>query len=452
MARLNVDWGAWIAPATPYPSPLLLAILSWAQLEIALPHHTNSNHLRRSLTRRDFLHRTAAMSLSVSGMAAFLAACSPPQRAARNEGPMLARPDSPVTLPIRDDNPPLEDGLEPESGATLRIYNWEEYLRPRIIEEFATKYGVAVEISTFSDMDDALATLRSGRTFDVFFHRIDVISRLVEEKLLRPLNHSYIPNFSANVWTVYQNPFYDQGARYGVPYTVYTTGIMWRTDRVDEDIAALSNPYEIFWDERYKHRIHLLDDYREAISMVLLKNGVTDLNTADGEALATVADDLALLAENVGSVDIDAYTDVPSGDAWIHQAWAGDAIASPYYFAKGEDPSVIRYWFPPDGRGAVANDCMGILRGSPNPVLAHHFINYLLDSDVATANFAWNGYQPPQVGLKPPLLVAEGYIPGYLGNTIVRRESFNSGFMQLELAPRVDQQWHRVWGEFNDRA
>jgi spermidine/putrescine transport system substrate-binding protein len=417
-----------------------------------LQHHTSSNLLKRNLTRRDFLYRSAVTSLSLSGVAAALAACSPPQRTVRNEGLLLARPDFPVTLPIHDDNPPLEDGLEPESGAKLRIFNWEEYLRPRIVDEFAAKYEVDVEISTFSDMDDALATLRSGRNFDVFFHRTDVISRLVEEKLLRPLNHSYIPNFSANVWAVYQNPFYDQGARYGVPYTVYTTGIMWRTDRVEEDVAALSNPYEIFWDERYRHRVHLLDDYREAISMVLLKNGVTDLNTGDGDALAAVADDLALLAENVGSVDIDAYTDVPSGDAWIHQAWAGDAIASPYYFAEGEDPSVVRYWFPPEGQGAVANDCIGVLRDAHSPVLAHHFIDHLLDADVATTNFAWNGYQPPQARLKPSQLVAQGYVPEYLRNTIVQRDAFNSGFMQLELSPQVDSLWHRVWEGFEGRA
>ena len=406
----------------------------------------------RNLTRRDFLYRSAATSLSLTGLAA-LGACTPdPQRRVRNEAPQFARPDSPVALPVYDDNPPLEEGLEPETGTTLRVYNWEEYLRPRIIDEFAAKYDVEVEISSFGDMDDALETLRSGGDFDVFFHRIDVIGRLLEERLLRPLNHSYIPNFNSNCWNVYQDPFYDLGARYGVPYTIYTTGIMWRTDRVAEDIGALANPYEVFWDERYRGRVHVLDDYREVISMVLLKNGITNLNTGDAADLATVADDLAVLAANVGGVDIDAYTDVPSGDAWIHQAWSGDAIASPYYFARGDDSTVIRYWFPPDGAGAVANDCIGVLRNARNPVLAHLFINYLFDPDVATTNFEWNGYQPPIDGLKPSLLVREGYVPGYLSNTVVERSAFNSGFMQLELPPDINAEWHRVWEDFVNRA
>jgi len=407
---------------------------------------------RKSLDRREFLRNTAVLSLSFSGAAVALSACSGSGDPVPNNELTLARPDAPVTLPIDDDNPPLDDGLQPESGATLKVYNWEQYIWPRIVDEFAAKYEVEVEISTFSDMDEALATLRSGTDFDVFFHRTDVISKLVDGRFLRPLNHSYIPNLSANVWSVYGNPFYDQGARYGVPYTVYTTGIVWRTDRVDEDIAALSNPYEIFWNERYKNRIHLLDDYRETISMVLLKNGITDLNTNDEAALATVAEDLSALADNIGALDIDAYKDVPQGEAWIHHAWSGDAVASPYYFPKGEDPSVIRYWFPPDGTGAVANDCIGVLRDARNPVLAHHFINHLLDSDIATRNFGWNGYQPPQNSLLPSRLVADGYVPRELRNTITRRGAFNRGFMQMELSPEVDDLWHGVWEEFANRV
>jgi spermidine/putrescine transport system substrate-binding protein len=402
----------------------------------------------RKCSRRDFLRSSAAVSMALSGTAALLGGCVSSSIRATDDDLALARPDLPVTLPIHDDNPPLEDGLFPEAGATLRIYNWEEYLWPRIVEEFAARYEVEVEISTFRDMDDALATLGSGASYDVFFHRTDVIGRLAADKLLRPLNHYYIPNLRAHVWPVYRNPFYDQGARYGVPYTVYTTGIVWRTDRVDDDIAARSNPYEVFWDSGYEGRIHLLDDYREVISMVLLKNGITNLNTSDKEELAIVAGDLAALADNVAALDIDAYKDVPQGEAWIHQAWSGDAIASQYYFPRMDDPSVMRYWFPPDGGGAVANDCMGVLRNARNPVLAHHFIDYMLDEDVAIRNFGWNGYQPPQRKLTPSLMVNKGYVPTHLKNAITLRSSFNKGFMEMELSAEADDRWHRVWKEF----
>jgi spermidine/putrescine transport system substrate-binding protein len=363
----------------------------------------------------------------------------------------LARPNSPVALPLHDDVPMIDEGLEPEANATLKVYNWSEYLWPRVVADFAQKFGVKVEIDSFVNMDEAIARLRSGEDqFDVFFHRIDIIDKLVDAKLLRPLNHSYIPNLKKNIWPVYHNPFYDQGARYSVPYTVYTTGIAWRVDRAPVDIAGMSNPYEIFWDERYAGKVHLIDDYREVISMVLLKNGITDLNTSSTSALRTAAAELEDLNDIVGALDADAFSDLPKGESWIHQAWSGDMVAAQYYFPKGHDTSVTRYWFPVEGDGAVANDAIGVLAGGRNPVLAHHFLNYLLDFDVSVKNFSWNGYQPPLSDLEPDVLVSRGFVPPQVKNTIVRRNDFNHGFMQLQLSPETDAMWHKTWEGFRD--
>ena len=81
------------------------------------------------------------------------------------------------------------------------------------------------------------------------------------------------------------NPFYDQQWRYTVPYTIYTTGIGWRADKVTEDISLRANPYDVFWDPIYNSTIAVLDDYREAITMVILRNGITDILTGDPKKL-----------------------------------------------------------------------------------------------------------------------------------------------------------------------
>jgi spermidine/putrescine transport system substrate-binding protein len=77
-----------------------------------------------------------------------------------------------------------------------------------------------------------------------------------------------------------------------VPYTVYTTGIGWRADKVPDDIAKLADPYEILWDGRYRGKVGVLDEYRETIGMVLLKNGITNLNTTRPKHLELVRRDL----------------------------------------------------------------------------------------------------------------------------------------------------------------
>ena len=37
----------------------------------------------------------------------------------------------------------------------------------------------------------------------------------------------------ANTWSDYHNPFYDQGWQYTTPYSIYTTGMAWRKDKVN---------------------------------------------------------------------------------------------------------------------------------------------------------------------------------------------------------------------------
>ena len=106
------------------------------------------------------------------------------------------------------------------------------YVNPQVLKNFEKKYDCKVELTTFNTMTEAIAKLRSGQfDFDVFFPTVDVLGQLVGAQLIRPLNHSYIPNLSQN-WTEFTNPFYDQYWHYTVPYTIYTTGISWRKDHI----------------------------------------------------------------------------------------------------------------------------------------------------------------------------------------------------------------------------
>jgi spermidine/putrescine transport system substrate-binding protein len=409
--------------------------------------------LSHPLSRRAFL--------AVAGSGVLLAACGKgggdSGSGSAAQGPPLASPQNPVLWPIAEDNPPIANGLEPEKDAVLKIYNWADYIDKAVaVDAFQKKYkkyNVKVEISSFNTMDEAIAKLRTGQVpFDVFFPTYDRVGKLIQAKLLRPLNQSYIPNID-QVWPVFKNPFYDQQWRYSVPYTVYTTGVAWRVDKVKKDVAGMANPYEILWDADYRGKIAILDDYREAISMTLLKNGVTDLNTGDPKLIDKAKQDLLAMAKAVKPlVNTKDYVDLPEGRTWVTQAWSGDMNAAQYYMPKGQSADVIRYWYPPDGRGTVNNDLICVVKSGKNPVLAHHFLNYMLDFDVAMKNFEWNGYQPPQTKANPKSLVADEYIPPNLSTTVVLPEYFDKGFRQLELSPAVDSLWTAAWQQFKAGA
>src|SRR4029453_10224310 len=151
----------------------------------------------------------------------------------------IPSPDNPVRWALSDTHEVIESGLKPERGSTLRIYNYADYLSPGVLKDFEKRYDVDIRLSTFNDADEALTKVASKNLrFDLYFPSYDSLGRLVQADLLRPLNRDYLPN-AGNLWPGLQDPWYDRGSRYTVPYTVYSTGIGWRTDKVAADIPAL---------------------------------------------------------------------------------------------------------------------------------------------------------------------------------------------------------------------
>ena len=76
----------------------------------------------------------------------------------------------------------------------------------------------------------------------MFGVQIFVIGQLIAGGLLQPINHDYVPNLANNVWPSIQSPFYDQESRYSIPWAIWNTGIMWRNDEIDTDIAGAREP------------------------------------------------------------------------------------------------------------------------------------------------------------------------------------------------------------------
>jgi spermidine/putrescine transport system substrate-binding protein len=407
-------------------------------------------HPRERIGRREFIQRSAAGVFALSSMGTLLSACGGEDGGSEASDLVLARPDNPVTWPLFDDNAPIASGLEPEQGP-LKIYNWNGYLWPRIKKDFAREYGVEVEESYFSTTDESMAKISSGAVdFDIFFPFQERLGRMVLGKLLQPLNHDYLPNLQTSIWPAFRDPFYDQGSRYTVPYTIYSTGIGYRADKVETTPWDFDNPYEIYWDERNAGKTWLLDDGREAPIHMLLKNGIHDTNTEDPEDLELAKNELKSLTDAVNvKTSTDDYTNVPEGKAWVHQMWSGSAISAQWYLPEGTGPEVLGFWYPPDGRGLIGSDMIAVLRSSKNPVLAHHFINYLLDEKHGYDNFVnFVGYQPPFVSIDPDRLVADGVISKNLRTAVVRESDFLAGNQPLELSPEGFTLWQNAWAEF----
>lgn len=385
-----------------------------------------------SQSRRDFLARSVQLGVLIGAGAPLLQACggSDDERSQVSAG--------------------IADGLKPEKGP-LRIINYADYVNLEVIADFEAKYGVMVEITTIDTDTEATTKLASGAVKADVHHSMagTSIGNLISGGLIQPLNRSYIPNF-ANVIDTFNDPWYDPGAKYSVPYTFFGTGIGYRTDRIEPALVE-SQGWDTIWNATdFKGQVSVLDDEREAFTMAMLRKGITEVNTTDQKVIDQALADVTELIDLVNvKVNIEAYKDIPEGTTSIAQTWSADLIAGAAgYLPEGVSDEVLGFWHPPAGEYVVTNDSMGVLANAENPVLAHLYLNYLLDNDVAEKNFSWVGYLPAVAKLDADYVIAAGYVPEHLRNCVPTNEEIAKAIYLRPLGAEGDAKFETAWAKF----
>ena len=328
-------------------------------------------------------------------------------------------------------------------------------------------------------MEQAIQKFQTGEVdVDVFFPTIDYLPKLVAAKLIQPLNHDYIPNLK-NVWPEIQDPYYDKGSLYSVPYTIYTPA--WRGERTSFRWSRKSwrpapTPTRSSGTPTTRARWgSTTPTARRSRSGCTATFSIeTDLNTSDPAVINAAKDRLIELNDLVEvKTTIDgAYSGVPEGKFGLHQAWSGDIQAGPFYASdpKAEAPLLRYYWPARDGfGGTIDNDTYAIPTNAKNPVLAHLFLNFMMDEFNAIKNWSWLGYQVPFNAVRrrhdlrgelpgPRGLVRLGLqgAPGQhwdnLKSTIVTEEDFDIGKRAIGLPVEVDSLWQNAYAEFKAGA
>jgi spermidine/putrescine transport system substrate-binding protein len=413
------------------------------------------------IDRRTFMRRAAAAGIAVPSLAAILAACGSSEPTGSGSSPSaglrLARPDSPVTLPLSDDNPEIADGLEREAGP-LKIFGYNDYIWKKVRNQFGDSVGgVEIEYTVFETPDEMVSKMQTnGSDFDLLVTvTLENIGKLAQGGLIQPLNHSYLPNVADNLAEGIPD-FYDVGRQYSVPYVIFTTGVAWRNDLVDDDIAAMDNPYDIYWDTRYQGETHLLNGSRDLLAVGLLRKGY-DPNESDPAILDEVKQDMLAGADAMGwKYDHVDYTELSANQWKVHNTWSGQMAYYQYYLPKGLDITSLSYAWPPQGpggqEGLISHDLFAIPKGAANPVLAHEMIDFLYDPTNAIANYSYEGYQPTVASFNEERAVKDGFLPESLTYVIVTPEMIPLGVTELELEPAVNQLYQQIYQEITGGA
>ena len=68
----------------------------------------------------------------------------------------------------------------------IRVYNWNDYIAPEVLEEFQKETGIKVEYHTFSSADELDKALAGGEPIDVAVPSHNDLPRLIKEGRLQP--------------------------------------------------------------------------------------------------------------------------------------------------------------------------------------------------------------------------------------------------------------------------
>ncbi len=325
-----------------------------------------------------------------------------------------------------------------ERNVTINVYNWGEYIANGtdgsmdVNAEFTRRTGIAVNYTTFDSNESLYSKLMGGGAdYDLIIPSDYMVSKLIAQDMLLPLDFENIPNFQY-IDEKFRNPDYDPENRYSVPYTWGVVGIFYNTDYVEEAAS-----WSVLWDEQYAGKILMFDNPRDSFAIAQFRLG-QDVNTTDPEDWRAAADLLKDQKPLIQAYVMDQIFDkMESGEAWIAPYYAGDAAI---LVDNSED---IDFAVPKEGTNFFV-DAMCVPKTASHKREAEEYINFLCEPEISGANMDYVGYSTPETTAKEYLdpEVAESPLHYPSQETLSRTQIFVN--LPEETSREVDRLWAEV--------
>jgi spermidine/putrescine transport system substrate-binding protein len=343
-----------------------------------------------SLTRQEFLRRTAAGSAALAFPGAFAA---------------LARAAGPDPSKLK--------------GKTLVFSNWPLYIdvkshRHPSLDQFTKRYGVKVKYT--EDINDNAsffgkiqAQLRRGQSIGrdiiVMTDNSPYPALLVQNKWVEKLDKSVLPNI-ANLQPDQRHPAWDPNRDYSLPWQSGITGIGYNA-KLTKPISDLD---QLFTDKKLKGKVTLLNELADTVGLTMLSNGDDPGKVTD----ASFDRALAKIQKAVKSGQVRQFTGndyagmMAKGDVWAAIVWSGDMVQ------LHADNANLTFNLSKAG-GMIWTDNMLIPKHG-DAYLASVYMNFYYDPKIAAMVEDYVNYICPVVGADKVLLKTD---PGVARNTLI---------------------------------
>jgi spermidine/putrescine transport system substrate-binding protein len=312
--------------------------------------------LRRAISRRGFLTRSALGAGGFLFGSSLLAACGGGQEGAAGGG---------------------ADGAGAGGGGrTLRISNWPLYIDKQTVPDFEKATGIKVEYTEdINDNAEFFAKIGEPLKRDQSIDRDIVVltdwmaGRLIQLGDAAPLDDARFPN-RANLVDGVKDVSFDPGRTYSVPWLSGMTGIGYNPKKTGRELTSINDVF----DPRYRGQVTMLTEMRDTLGLVMLGLGADPAKARKADVLAAAAE--VKKARRSGQIrkftGNDYAEDLAAGNIAVAIAWSGDVQG-----LHAENPDLV--WLAPEEGAMLYSDNMLIPKTSDRQDLAMSWIDYVYD-------------------------------------------------------------------------
>lgn len=267
----------------------------------------------------------------------------------------------------------------------VTIYNWGDYIDPDLITKFEDESGYKVNYETFDSNEAMFTKIQQGGTaYDIAIPSEYMIEKMMEEKLVLPIDHSKLTGLE-NIDARFLDQSFDPGNQYSIPYFWGTLGIVYNDKFVaPEDIQH----WDDLWNSALKDSVMLIDSAREVLGLSLNSLGYS-LNSKNMTEINEAAKKLSSLTPNIKAVvadEIKMY--MINEEAAVAVTFSGEAADMMY------ENEHLHYVIPTEASNLWFDNIV-MPKTAKNIDGAYAFINFMLNPENAAQNAEYIGYSTP---------------------------------------------------------
>lgn len=302
-------------------------------------------------------------------------------------------------------------GIRPAGSAStapstgpLEWANWPAYIDidddgnyPTIVA-FTEQTGIDVNYTeAIQDNADFFGTIRQDLQagnptgWDIISPGGWVIERMARLGFLEELDHSKLPNWTANTADYAKGLWFDPDNKYSLYWQGGITGIGYDPTLTGREITS----FDDLLDPEFAGRVGGFSDMRDMFGLTLLSLGVAPADATVDDV--TRAQQVLLEANERnqfrGYYDNSYYDALAAGDLALSVAWSGDVSQ----MALNDNPNV--QFVVPEAGGMRWNDNLAIPKGSGRIEDSLKLLDYWYDPVAATTLSEYIGYFTPVAGV-----------------------------------------------------